>query len=573
MGLESMLTRILLTIAFFLLTGSAHAAAPVINYTDIIAGPNSGGESDNGSYLTINGRNFGSSQGSSTVTVGGGEVATYKVWSDTEISVQLGSSAADGDIVVTTSEGSATGPEQFDVTAAGDFFYISTSGTDADGGSATTTCTYASPCRTANYVHALSYFGAGDTLIARGGTFDMSSGNENLGGYSAWINITKIGSVTAPITIMGYPGETATVSWGTLDTTGYIAIRAIYYENEYINLSNLTLDMKDSGGQVIYYGSANVTDGYVENARIVNVTVRGGMAQGLEGVNIISLQCVDNIKVYGLDVGVQSSVASSSMESHIIYLSHQYTNADFGWIYVHDNAYGRAAFQIAGDAANSGYGANSNVKIHHSTFENLPEAAILFNLGSFGPIYFYNNVINNVNTASISGFSAIAIRGAAANTGDYYLYNNTVYTGADGDDGYGGIIQMAYNYEEPNSVTITNNIFYAETALTNYYYIYGDEMPTERLSGSNNLWYNSNDSTPSFDTAPQTTDPKFTTLGSDFTLQSDSPAIENASSTGLTTLFTDDIVNKTRGAEWDIGAYEYEAAAAPTSHASGHWSN
>src|SRR5208283_4120460 len=55
----------------------------VIFFTDLTSGPNTGGENNNGTILTIYGRNFGATQGTSTVTIGGGAVATVNQWGGT----------------------------------------------------------------------------------------------------------------------------------------------------------------------------------------------------------------------------------------------------------------------------------------------------------------------------------------------------------------------------------------------------------------------------------------------------------------------------------------------------------
>src|SRR5256885_17164057 len=91
-------------------------SAPVIFFTDLTSGPNTGGENNNGTILTIYGRNFGVTQGTSTVTVGGGAVAAYLKWGGKSkaatgeaqletISVAIGPSAKSGTVAVTTSLG------------------------------------------------------------------------------------------------------------------------------------------------------------------------------------------------------------------------------------------------------------------------------------------------------------------------------------------------------------------------------------------------------------------------------------------------------------------------------------
>src|SRR5580692_5897987 len=96
---------IFLTLVFT--ASAAFAQSPAIFFTDLTSGPNTGGENNNGTILTIYGKNFGATQGTSTVTVGGGAVAAYKLWDGhgvsqvgpgqyETISVAIGSAAATG---------------------------------------------------------------------------------------------------------------------------------------------------------------------------------------------------------------------------------------------------------------------------------------------------------------------------------------------------------------------------------------------------------------------------------------------------------------------------------------------
>jgi hypothetical protein len=69
-------------LAFAAIAASAAApySAPIVLYTDIASGPNSGGENGHGAYLSIFGKNFGSvGLGSTvTVTIGGVAVDNYR---------------------------------------------------------------------------------------------------------------------------------------------------------------------------------------------------------------------------------------------------------------------------------------------------------------------------------------------------------------------------------------------------------------------------------------------------------------------------------------------------------------
>src|SRR5437899_5723065 len=61
--------------------GEAAQTQPLVLYTDLLSGPNSGGENNHGAYLSIFGKNLGSPSGLGTVTkvfIGGAEVANYR---------------------------------------------------------------------------------------------------------------------------------------------------------------------------------------------------------------------------------------------------------------------------------------------------------------------------------------------------------------------------------------------------------------------------------------------------------------------------------------------------------------
>src|SRR5690349_16020405 len=78
----------------------AETLPPRIFFSDLESGPNIGGQNNHGVWVTIWGKGFGATRGSSTVTVGGGEAADYPIWSDSKITFQLGPAAKTGEIVV-----------------------------------------------------------------------------------------------------------------------------------------------------------------------------------------------------------------------------------------------------------------------------------------------------------------------------------------------------------------------------------------------------------------------------------------------------------------------------------------
>ncbi len=103
----------------------AQSSAPRLFYSDLESGPNTGGQNNNGAFVTLWGKGFGSTQGTSSVTVGGGSVAAYQLWSDNKIIMQLGAGAVTGNMVVKVGSAASNGVP-FTV-RAGNIFFVSTS--------------------------------------------------------------------------------------------------------------------------------------------------------------------------------------------------------------------------------------------------------------------------------------------------------------------------------------------------------------------------------------------------------------------------------------------------------------
>src|ERR1700756_5338362 len=104
---------------------SAQAAPPRIFFSDLESGPKSGGQNNNGVWVTIWGKGFGATQGTSTVTVGAGAVASYPLWSDGKIIFQLGAGATTGNIVVNVPGVGSSNGLPFTV-RAGNIFFVAT---------------------------------------------------------------------------------------------------------------------------------------------------------------------------------------------------------------------------------------------------------------------------------------------------------------------------------------------------------------------------------------------------------------------------------------------------------------
>src|SRR5579863_3225278 len=246
-------------VAAGLLCQALYAAAPSVMFTDLLSGPNTGGENNNGTILTIYGRNFGATRGSSTVTVGGGAVAAYLVWGGRSapstalaqletISVAIGASAATGTVVVTTSAGASTcvNPQencQFTV-RSGNIRLVQVGGSDSAAG------TFAAPwVSITKAAHTLS---AGDIAYIKTGV--SQTGQDN---FAANVLVQNSCTQAAPCALVAYPGATANV--GT--TPSGDQSRGIYldFSNWWV-IAGLTIRAQNEGIQNNGNNGARIID-------------------------------------------------------------------------------------------------------------------------------------------------------------------------------------------------------------------------------------------------------------------------------------------------------------------------
>src|SRR5262249_43510793 len=137
---------------------------PRIFYSDLESGPNSGGQHEQGAFVTIYGKGFGTARDNSSVSVGGKPVAGYAIWSDSRITFQLGAAAETGKIVVTVG-GQASNGVPF-VVRSGKIHFVAKSGSDHNAGS------YDLPWR--SIVKAVKSMGSGDIVYIMDGVEQTS---------------------------------------------------------------------------------------------------------------------------------------------------------------------------------------------------------------------------------------------------------------------------------------------------------------------------------------------------------------------------------------------------------------
>jgi len=519
--------KALLLVSMVVTLGSAAAIAapPVIFYSDLTSGPKTGGQNDKGVFVTVAGKNFGSSRGTGAVAVGGGSADNYPVWTDKKITFQLGSAAATGNIVVTTPQGASNGIH-FTV-RSGRIFFVN-AGSPNNPGSGT----YADPWRSPR-----SYFTAqqpGDTCYFRAGLYSGQYGSAsrpyNVSFYNSGI---PSGSADNEIAWAGYPGETALFKAD--DNTVYNGAFEFNSNNQYFVLAGLSIYGRGDGREQVRL--------YSDNDKLVNCSIEGikTLSYGMIGVT------ASNLKIWGNEC---FGAKSANKLDHIIYFQSggQSNNVDIGWNYIHDN-------DIAVGPVfswNLGSGTVQNINIHDNKIDcrnssDIVRLAGIWN-GADGTIYFINNLIIGAGGSlnNDSSYNAIYI-----GFGKAFIYHNTFYLSRGAGSCY---VINAYG---SGSADVRNNVFYNQNNIS---YVNGAITTL-----GNNCYFGGAGGIPSGDAHAVSADPAFVNGSAlDLHLVAASPCIGKGLDLTAAVPRDYDGVYRLAGAV-DLGAFQYDTNVTPPS--------
>lgn len=518
---------------------SSGSGAPVIFFTDIESGPKTGGENNNGAFVTLYGNNFGSNP---TVTVGGGQAIikmqpTAYLWYQKMV-IQLGSNANTGSIVVSNSNGSSNGMP-FTV-RSGDIYFLSGSGTAPSSGC--TGGTLANPWKFDSshpplyYTDSTGYgqgcVGAGDILYLMDGV--NFGGSDGRGWRASWSLTTTGTSAAQPLAILGYPGASPRIGGSE--------------QYAFRNVNNNNIYMVIGGLRVIADGSSGVGfEDLGHNVKIVGNYVsapRGdGQSAAIHGFG------GNNVRIYGNEVtNVSTSLSGgSNKQYHSMYFSGN--NIEVAWNKIH-NVRSFNGVQFHNDGSSGFY----NLSVHDNQISDQWGHGINFstiNL-SGGYAVAYNNIIKNTTFACVY----LSDGQSVSTGGTVEVYNNTMYDCADESNMWKGAI-LKNGYKPNVKINLRNNIIQVNSGVN---YLGGDYQ--NQITGSNNLWYGSG-SGPSLTSGNLSSNPQFVSAGSNFKLQASSPAIDKGLSiSGLTR--DADGLSRPQGSSVDLGAFEYASGGSTT---------
>jgi len=539
-------------------------SAPLVLYTDLASGPNSGGENNRGAYLSIFGRNFGSvGLGSRVkVTIGGVEVASYRYLGVSkgradiqQITVQIGALGSPTPGVALPIQVSVAGAASnidrtFIVNPGRLLFVDNVQGDDASAVPGDTAHPYRHVQVSDTSMAAYGALQPGDIIVMRGtGTPWTDLGNDTY--FIKFIN--KDGSAptgasgTGPFTLMAYPSEdvfidingpSAPIKKGAIsgiDTTQGIT------GGHWVTIADLRIE---SGGNAGVIATQIAGDHW----RIVNNGLSAATATNTAKAGGINGNAT-NAFWYGNHI--HDIAGGVAQENHGIYIDGD-GSYDIAFNHI-EHVSGGNGFQIYVNGSNGSDFAN-HVHFHHNLVHGVSKHGLNITDGAQNDIALWNNVVYDTALSGLR-FNTNTLHGAR-------IWNNTI-ANADTAGTFAGYAAISNDWNfPPDALDLRNNIVVPAPGKP----YTGGSVGIDTGIGTigNNLWFGGTGSV-SFDSAPVSADPRFASAGAaDFHLQFASPAI-NAGSNAVAALCGDDfdaVVSRPAGAGFDIGAFEYLAGYA-----------
>jgi hypothetical protein len=519
---------------------AASSGTPIVAYTDLVAGPTSGGENNLGAYVSIFGKNFGSDLSQVRVYFGNTEAAAYRYFGSSkgradfqQITVQpgpVGSGALPIKVVV---NGVSSNADQVFTVQPGDVLFVdNVSGNDATAVKNDINHPWRT-VQTPSEGGALSAVNPGDVIVLRGKAVWSDVGFE-----SRWFRFRRT-TGTQPngskgsgyISIEAYPNEDVHYVPPSGTSGGIHGIGDNYPQySDWIVISGLHIESV----------AGSVSDGAPVNLqvksdhwRVVNNELgpwpasssAGDKAGGLVG-NGTDVKMLGN---HIHDIG-------GGTENHGIYLDTGATNVEIAYNDIHNVVSGN----LIQTYDNLGMGNISGLQIHHNLIHDGGRYGMNIADGTVS-VRAWNNQIYNTT------YAGIRINQDARASVSEVFENNTLVNVCTNHPAEPGAIQNTWNATKGSIVFRNNIVVKTRSACSDGY---SNSASDGSISLSRNLWFGYV-SDPK-DAQPLTSDPLFVAPGmNDFHLSSGSPAID----TSLGSSAIDDYDLKPRSLP-DLGALE-----------------
>jgi hypothetical protein len=571
------------------------AGAPLVSYTDALSGPVSGGENNQGAYLSIFGKNFGDASGlgdRTKVYIGGVEVANYRYLGPSAVGSRLGIQQLTvqvGDLgnpepgrplpVAVVVDGASSNVNNTFIPNPGAILFLSPTGND----STARIGDIDRPWRTLQNSNGIggiySMLRAGDHVVIRGGSWSEAKGIDGTWmrfGHAAQMGSQPTGAQgTGWIHITAYPGP---VNGNKIDdvhystpggTSGGIAgpwSAKAGEAGEYVSVSNLRMEVAANAARDAAPINLQYTGGHW---RVVNNDLGPWPVAGVSVAKAAGVSGHGNdIKILGNHI--HHIAGTSALENHGIYADTTAQNWEIAYNWIHDIT-GGSLVQFYDNEGGAGTAQLPNgagvwpgfvgIRVHNNWLENAAKYGL--NIGDAGAnagrveYQAWNNVIMGTTMPPVRMASS-------ATTMDITFAYNTLHNAMVANSGGGnGYFRNEWNGQgSARTIRVYNNLMSLgsrTTAGTDWFVDYSGA--SSGWTFRNNLyWDNGRSVGPlSNDPAALTGDPRFVDAANgNFALGSGSAAADKAKQTvpfSVTNDFTG-ITARPRGAANDVGAFE-----------------
>ncbi|MFO0725852.1 MAG: hypothetical protein U1E65_18860 [Myxococcota bacterium] len=536
--------------------GTPAAGAPLVLYTDILSGPTSGGEGDQGAYLSIFGRGLGTTGLGTTVKVflGTSEVARYLSLGTSrgrpdiqQLTVQVGAlgGAAPGTALPIRVEvgGLASNTDHRFTVNPGRFLYVDNmTGDDATAIPGDITHPYRYAQRPNLSQGAWGQARPGDFIVLR-----ASNTAWHDVGFEGYFLRYRDKSGTAPtgaqnsgpIVLMGYPGEDVFIRGTLADGMSGGCVSAINGQTyagmgQWAVVTNLRMDCEGYDGPI----SQEI---YGNHWRVVNNELSASTAP-TSGADVPRMAGITGNGEDSVWLGNHiHDIQGSPQECHGIYIDGDGTY-EIAYNLIEHIRSGNG-FQVYVNGGNGSDNAD-DISFHHNLIRDISKHGVNLADGTRNNIRVFNNLVSDVDFAALR-FNTTDLHAAQ-------IYSNTfVNTNRMGSSNYGALTN---DWNIPaGALDVENNIFAVASGTP--YNAGSNGVDPSAGTFTHNLWFDGTGSP--VDAAPITGDPRFVGTGTDFHLRAGSPAINAGSnSAAVRALVLDDFEQKPRDAMIDVGALE-----------------